>query len=268
VCSDLIDCCGTETSIDGFRKCIKIISNAMLENADETPANKTDQPGLLACPDTCTNKPLCDCIRAYYTDGEETCLSIELSACRKGEFATCVPVDSSKDFYVGQDIALAYRQCSLVECLDLGGVKSAYDNMTLTYSCYCESYTSWCKNCYEIQDSNPYCNWLLTSYEGMCSGLIDCCAMAANTEDVRKCKKIVLQGNLENQDAPVNKTQEVLPIADIVNNISSQNPSDSNTDSDIGAESIDQSSSFGLKSDDICTVTVLASAVVFAEVMM
>jgi hypothetical protein len=234
MCSDLIDCCGTETSMDGFRKCINIIKNALIENADETPVNKTDQSVLLACPDTCTNKPLCDCIRAYYTDSEETCLSIELSACKRGEIASCYPVDSSKNYLVGQGAANAYAICAGVECLDLAGVKSLYDNETLAYSCWCTGYTSMCKNCSEIQESNPYCNWLLTSHEGMCSDLIDCCAAATSTQDVRKCQRIVNQAYLENQDAL----------------------------------STDQSSSFGLKSDYICTVAVLASAVVLAEVMM
>jgi hypothetical protein len=160
MCADFIDCFGTATTTEGFKKCINIIKSAMIENSDETIANKTD---FLACPDTCTNEPLCDCMRIYYTSGEETCVSIELSGCKRGEIASCYPVDPSKDYYVGKDLAKTFFYCPLVECLDLGGAKSLYDNETLTYSCRCQAYLSMCKNCYDVKDSNPYCNWMLTT---------------------------------------------------------------------------------------------------------
>eukprot|EP00804_Cyclotella_cryptica_P024985 CCRYP_015509-RA/>CCRYP_015509-RA protein AED:0.41 eAED:0.41 QI:0/-1/0/1/-1/1/1/0/279 len=206
--------------------------------------------GPLPCPATCTDKALCDCIRAYYNpEGDETCLSVMLSGCKNDEFESCYPVDDSKEEYVGQALANAYLYCPLFECLDSLGIKSMYENMTSTYACRCEGVKTMCKKCYEMKDSVPYCEWLLTNYEGACADVTDCCNTATSLEGYRKCiNQAFVAAYLENGD---NRTPET----------PSNQTAESKVDSGSAEETSDSHSSIGSKSSCIGSAVAVTSLV-------
>jgi hypothetical protein len=201
---------------------------------------------LLACPATCTDQALCDCIRAYYnSEGDESCFSVLLSGCKDDKFASCYPVDDANEDHVGQGLAQSYLVCPTVECADSFGMKSVNENQTTAYACYCEGYASMCKRCYDVKDSVPYCNWVLNNYKGMCSDVIDCCSSETSLEGHRKCMGIVRKAFLENADkeTPSNETAK------------------SNVDSASKEETSGSNFSFGPRS--FCVGVVVAGPLLF-----
>ena len=163
---------------------------------------------LIACPESCNNKALCDCLISYYYT-EETCLSIELSACKDPfQFALCNPVDVYKDYHEGMNLAITYAVCPAVDCLNSMGLASMYDNLDMTYACSCEGGVSFCAKCEEIKDVNPFCNWWLATYEGLCDDIIDCCVTETGREGLLKCSMLLQDAKIKNYDESVMLSDE------------------------------------------------------------
>jgi hypothetical protein len=166
---------------------------------------------LYACPNTCKDEALCNCIRAYYnSDEEESCVTKVSSACKVDEFLPCYPLahNESDPKYAGHSKANAnYAKCPLFECLEASGLAgNLFENPTSYYSCICKAYSNMCEKCNEMKDEVPYCQTWLSKYGDICADFIKCCDAETSREGVTKCINLLKAFVIENDQEAANSS--------------------------------------------------------------
>jgi hypothetical protein len=212
-CPDFINCCETETSIDGFTKCFNLIKASVIEyeqgntsSLSNTSVGTEDvSNGPYACPNTCKDNALCNCIRLYYnSDEEESCTTKISSACKANEFLPCYPLkqNESDPKYAGYSKAYAnYVYCPKYECFEASGLAgNLTKNMTAYNSCICKAYSNMCEKCEEMKDEVPYCQTWLATYGNACPDFINCCETETSKGGLTKCFNLFAASAIENEE--------------------------------------------------------------------